>query len=40
LLFHFASDEAREKLNLLITSLLKYSAACILVSWLMTAILS
>jgi len=40
LLCHFASDEAQEKLNLLITSLLKYSAACILVSWLMTAILS
>jgi hypothetical protein len=40
LLCHFASDEAREKLSLLITSLLKYSAACILVSWLMAAILS
>ncbi len=37
LLCPFASDEAREKLSLLILSLLKYSAGCIFVSWLTAA---
>jgi hypothetical protein len=40
LLCHFANDEAREKRSLLILSLLKYSAGCILVSWLTSTILS
>ena len=40
LLWHFASDDAREKLSLLIPGLLKYSAACILVSWLAATVLS
>jgi hypothetical protein len=38
LLCHFASDEASEKLSVLIPGLLKYSTACILFSWLAATI--
>jgi hypothetical protein len=40
LLCCLASEEARANLNLLIPSLLKFSAGCILVSWLMATILT
>jgi hypothetical protein len=40
LLCRFESEEARANLNLLIPGLLKFSAGCILISWLMTTILS
>jgi hypothetical protein len=40
LLWHFAAGEVLDKLNLLIPSLLKYSAGCILASWLMATILA
>lgn len=40
LLYRLASVEARAKLSLLIPSLLKFSAGCILVSWLTATILS